>query len=123
MQPLVVWTEIPVTDLRKAVPFYNAVFGWDMQNRLFSLRYLLVGAGAIGCEMLKNWAMMGLAAGPGGKVVVTDGDTIEKSNLNRQFLFRPWDVTKAKSETAVVRAREYICIRYMYPSTQVSSHC
>ncbi len=30
MQPLVVWTEIPVTDLRKAVPFYNAVFGWDM---------------------------------------------------------------------------------------------
>ena len=38
--------------------------------------------------MLKNWAMMGLGAGEGGLVTVTDPDTIEKSNLNRQFLFR-----------------------------------
>ena len=41
--------------------------------------------------MLKNWAMMGLGC-DGGKVIVTDMDIIEKSNLNRQFLFRPWDV-------------------------------
>lgn len=54
--------------------------------------YCQVGAGAIGCEILKNWAMMGVAAGPEGKVVVTDMDLIEKSNLNRQFLFRPSDV-------------------------------
>ena len=77
-----------------------AVLGWGLQEQLGSLRYLLVGAGAIGCEMLKNWAMMGVGVGPGGKVVVTDPDTIEKSNLNRQFLFRPWDVTKTKSECA-----------------------
>lgn len=51
-----------------------------------------VGAGAIGCELLKNFAMVGLAAGE-GEVIVTDMDTIEKSNLNRQFLFRPSDVT------------------------------
>ena len=49
-----------------------------------------MGAGAIGCELLKNWAMMGV--GVEGKVIVTDMDIIEKSNLNRQFLFRPWDV-------------------------------
>ena len=52
-----------------------------------------VGAGAIGCEMLKNWSMMGMATSETGKVIVTDMDTIEKSNLNRQFLFRPWDVS------------------------------
>ncbi len=55
-----------------------------------------VGAGAIGCEMLKNWAMMGVAAGAEGKVTITDMDIIEKSNLNRQFLFRPWDVQVRK---------------------------
>ena len=54
-----------------------------------------MGAGAIGCELLKNFAMMGL-----GKMIVTDMDTIEKSNLNRQFLFRPWDIQKLKSQTA-----------------------
>lgn len=41
---------------------------------------------------MKNFAMIGLAAGE-GEVIVTDMDTIEKSNLNRQFLFRPSDVT------------------------------
>merc|ERR1719421_2759745 len=82
------------------------VLGWKTQEQLGRLQYLLVGAGAIGCEMVKNWAMMGLGAGEGGKVVVTDPDTIEKSNLNRQFLFRPWDVSKAKSETAAAAIQQ-----------------
>ena len=43
-----------------------AVLGWSLQERLASLNYLLVGAGAIGCEMLKNFAMMGVACGPNG---------------------------------------------------------
>ena len=58
-------------------------------------KFFVVGAGAIGCELLKNFSMMGL-----GKMIVTDMDTIEKSNLNRQFLFRPWDINKLKSQTA-----------------------
>mgnify|MGYP001224815543 CR=1 FL=1 len=82
-----------------------AVLGWSLQMQICSLRYLLVGAGAIGCEMLKNWALMGVGTAANGKVIVTDPDTIEKSNLNRQFLFRPWDVTKPKSQVAANAVR------------------
>lgn len=77
-----------------------AVFGKDFQNKLASIKEFLVGAGAIGCEMLKNWAMIGLATGPEGSVYITDMDQIEKSNLNRQFLFRSKDVGMLKSECA-----------------------
>ncbi|KAK0242946.1 ubiquitin activating enzyme [Armillaria nabsnona] len=77
-----------------------AVFGRTFQNKISNHRQFLVGSGAIGCEMLKNWSMMGLATGPEGAIQVTDLDTIEKSNLNRQFLFRPKDIGKFKAEVA-----------------------
>ncbi|KAG9238513.1 putative ubiquitin-activating enzyme E1 1 [Amylocarpus encephaloides] len=77
-----------------------AVFGSQFQEKLANIQEFLVGAGAIGCEMLKNWAMIGLAVGPNGQISVTDMDSIEKSNLNRQFLFRPKDVGKLKSDCA-----------------------
>lgn len=78
-----------------------AVFGWEFQQKISNINQFLVGAGAIGCEMLKNWALIGLATGPNGKINVADMDTIEKSNLNRQFLFRATDVGKMKSDCAV----------------------
>lgn len=77
-----------------------AVFGKDFQEKIENLNEFLVGAGAIGCEMLKNWALIGLATGPKGKISIADMDQIEKSNLNRQFLFRPKDVGKLKSQCA-----------------------
>lgn len=77
-----------------------AVFGAKYQEEITNLSVFLVGSGAIGCEMLKNWAMMGLGSGPNGKIIITDNDSIEKSNLNRQFLFRPKDVGKNKSDVA-----------------------
>jgi ubiquitin-activating enzyme E1 len=77
-----------------------AVFGKTFQDKIVNYRQFLVGSGAIGCEMLKNWSMMGLASGPRGAIQVTDLDTIEKSNLNRQFLFRAKDLGKFKAEVA-----------------------
>lgn len=77
-----------------------AVFGSEYQEHLSNIKQFLVGAGAIGCEMLKNWAMIGLGTGPKGKIIVTDMDSIEKSNLNRQFLFRAKDVGQMKSDCA-----------------------
>ena len=49
--------------------------------------------------MLKNWALMGVATGEGGKITVTDMDVIETSNLSRQFLFREADVRQLKSKS------------------------
>eukprot|EP00301_Raphidiophrys_heterophryoidea_P018867 c3861_g1_i1.p1 GENE.c3861_g1_i1~~c3861_g1_i1.p1 ORF type:complete len:1093 (+),score=347.74 c3861_g1_i1:56-3280(+) len=75
------------------------VFGKTIQNTLGDLKYFLVGAGALGCEFMKNFAMMGVGAGANGKVVITDDDSIERSNLSRQFLFRNWHVGQSKSRT------------------------
>lgn len=71
----------------------------------------MVGAGAIGCELLKNYSMLGLGTGKptadikkSGKIVLTDPDIIEVSNLNRQFLFREKHLRKPKSQTAAAAA-------------------
>uniref|UniRef100_A0A8C5G7C3 Ubiquitin-activating enzyme E1 n=1 Tax=Gouania willdenowi TaxID=441366 RepID=A0A8C5G7C3_GOUWI len=93
-----------------------AVFGSDFQEKLMMQNYFVVGAGAIGCELLKNFALVGLGAGEDGKITVTDMDFIEKSNLNRQFLFRSQDIGKSKSEVAAVAVRE------MNPQMNVVAH-
>ena len=70
-------------------------------TRLGELRLFMVGCGAIGCEMLKNYALLGVACHQQtGLITITDNDLIEKSNLNRQFLFRQEDIQKAKSLAA-----------------------
>lgn len=82
-----------------------ACFGKEMQEKLCDLNYFIIGAGAIGCEMLKNWALMGVGCGEKGHVHVTDMDRIEKSNLSRQFLFRNTDIDHFKSSTAAKAAQ------------------
>ncbi|KAH0792565.1 Ubiquitin-like modifier-activating enzyme 1 [Histomonas meleagridis] len=79
---------------------YRLIFGNAQQEKIQNLRYFMVGAGAIGCEILKNWALMGLSTGPNGKIYVTDMDQIERSNLNRQFLFRNSNIGQSKSMVA-----------------------
>ncbi|KAA0160933.1 hypothetical protein FNF31_04005 [Cafeteria roenbergensis] len=81
------------------------LFGSRYAEHLQSRKVFLVGSGALGCEFLKNFAMMGLGCGADGRVTVTDMDNIEVSNLNRQFLFRPEDVGKAKSVCAAAAAK------------------
>uniref|UniRef100_A0AAA9TD51 E1 ubiquitin-activating enzyme n=1 Tax=Bos taurus TaxID=9913 RepID=A0AAA9TD51_BOVIN len=79
----------------------RACIGDTLCQKLQNLNIFLVGCGAIGCEMLKNFALLGVGTGKQkGMVTVTDPDLIEKSNLNRQFLFRPHHIQKPKSCTA-----------------------
>lgn len=79
------------------------------QNKIFDSTLLndanvfIVGMGAIGCEHLKNMAMMGIK-----NITITDMDHIERSNLSRQFLFRNGDIGKSKSlvaKGAILRMR------------------
>lgn len=93
----------------------TAVFGRSFHQKLQDARYFLVGSGAIGCEVLKNWAMMGLGCGPNGHIDVSDMDSIEISNLNRQFLYRPWQVGQLKSEVAAAT------IKQMNPSMNIKA--
>ena len=74
-----------------------AVFGNEIQKKIEKSNIFMVGAGATGCEFLKNFGMMGFCTEKDKKFFVTDNDNIEVSNLNRQFLFRKKDVGKSKS--------------------------
>lgn len=81
-----------------------SVFGWKLQKKLEDAKSFVVGSGALGCEFLKNLALMGVSCSTQGKLTVTDDDVIEKSNLSRQFLFRDWNIGQAKSTVAAVAA-------------------
>lgn len=73
---------------------------WD-QDVLASSRVLVVGAGALGNEILKNLALVGV-----GHLTVIDLDTIERSNLSRCVFFRPEDQGRSKAELTAERVRD-----------------
>lgn len=81
-----------------------SVFGNKLQQKLEEAKAFVVGSGALGCEFLKNLALMGVCCGVEGKLTITDDDVIEKSNLSRQFLFRDWNIGQAKSTVAAAAA-------------------
>ena len=93
-----------------------SILGTDLQNKIENSKCFLVGSGALGCEYIKNFAMMGLCSGNDGLLTVTDMDTIEKSNLNRQFLFRSWDVNKPKAEVSSKAAKNMNPNMKIHPS-------
>lgn len=78
--------------------FLRICIGENGCKKLSLVKLFMIGCGAIGCEMLKNYALLGV--GSNGKITITDNDLIEKSNLNRQFLFRPHHIRQPKSTTA-----------------------
>jgi molybdopterin-synthase adenylyltransferase len=80
------------------------------QNRVSQLRIGLVGAGAIGNEMLKNLLLLGVA-----QVDVFDFDTVEISNLTRSVFLRESDVGTNKAIAVVKRAQE------LHPATKLTA--
>lgn len=73
---------------------------WD-QDVLRTSRVLVVGAGALGNELVKNLVLLGI-----GEVTVLDLDTVEESNLSRCVFFRADDTNGAKADVVAERATE-----------------
>jgi adenylyltransferase/sulfurtransferase len=76
---------------------HRAIDWWD-QDRLCRATVVLAGCGALGNEVGKNLALLGV-----GTVVLIDFDRIEESNLVRSVLFRPGDLGRAKAAVAAER--------------------
>lgn len=81
---------------------------WD-QDRLRSSRVLVVGAGALGNEIVKNLTLLGI-----GSIVVIDMDTVENSNLARCVFFREGDEGRLKAEVVAEAAHR------MNPDVQIT---
>lgn len=78
------------------------ILGKERFEKVRSTKLLVVGAGGIGCELLKNLVLTGFK-----DIEVIDLDTIDVSNLNRQFLFRRAHVDRPKAEVASEAVRNW----------------
>jgi adenylyltransferase/sulfurtransferase len=87
------------------------LIGWWDQARLRRARVLVVGAGALGNEIIKNLALLGV-----GNLFIADLDRVENSNLSRSVLYRAGDRGRFKAEVAARAARD------LYPDMKVQ-HC
>ncbi|CAD6889360.1 unnamed protein product [Tilletia controversa] len=82
---------------------YTAMLlGPNTFQRIQSARILVVGAGGIGCELLKNLVLAGF-----GNIEIIDLDTIDLSNLNRQFLFQKQHIKQPKALVARATALQF----------------
>jgi adenylyltransferase/sulfurtransferase len=73
---------------------------WWEREKVQNAHVLVVGAGALGNDVIKNLALMGV-----GYIYIVDFDTIEAANLSRSVLFRESDNRRSKAEVAAARAR------------------
>src|SRR4051812_45338895 len=86
---------------------FRLIRWWD-QQKLARAKVLVIGAGALGNEILKNLALLGI-----GNVLVVDLDNVENSNLSRSVLFRAKDNGTPKAAAAARAARE------IYPDQRI----
>jgi adenylyltransferase/sulfurtransferase len=74
---------------------------WWEREKVENAKIMVVGAGALGNEVIKNLVLMGI-----GHIFIVDFDTVELANLSRSILFRESDSGRKKAEVAAARAKE-----------------
>lgn len=89
----------------------HSLIDWFDQDKVRAERLIVVGAGAVGNEVIKNLALLGV-----GEIHVFDLDCVEAHNLTRTVLFREQDVGRPKVLCAAERARE------LDPSVRIEGH-
>lgn len=92
---------ISITDPTKDRYHSFQLISWWKQDIVKNATIMVVGAGALGNEVLKNLALMGV-----GRIFIVDFDTIEDANLSRSILFRSSDNGRQKAEIAAKAVRE-----------------
>jgi molybdopterin/thiamine biosynthesis adenylyltransferase/DNA-binding transcriptional regulator YhcF (GntR family) len=78
---------------------FDFISWWD-RDKVQNAKVMVVGAGALGNEVIKNLALMGI-----GHIFIVDFDKIELANLSRSVLFRETDNNRSKAEIAAARAK------------------
>jgi adenylyltransferase/sulfurtransferase len=78
---------------------FDFISWWD-REKVRNAKVLVIGAGALGNEVIKNLALMGI-----GHIFIVDFDKIEAANLSRSVLFREADNNRSKAEIAAARAK------------------
>jgi len=78
---------------------FDFISWWD-RGKVQNAKVMVIGAGALGNEVIKNLALMGI-----GHIFIVDFDKIEAANLSRSVLFRETDNNRSKAEIAAARAK------------------
>jgi adenylyltransferase/sulfurtransferase len=109
--PIAAGKPIHIPNLRKDRLGTFEFISWWEREKVLKAKVMVVGAGALGNEVIKNLALMGI-----GNLFIVDFDKVEAANLSRSVLFRESDNDRSKAEIAAARAKSInpdVHVQYM----------
>ena len=109
--PIAAGIPIHIPNLRKDRLGTFEFISWWEREKVQNAKVMVVGAGALGNEVIKNLALMGV-----GHLFIVDFDKVEAANLSRSILFREGDNDRSKAEIAAARAKSInpdVHVQYM----------